>query len=46
MQGKIAVDYPFEDHAEASAWFDTAEIAEPDRMKIGRDNARALFDLA
>jgi gamma-resorcylate decarboxylase len=41
----FAVDYPFEDQAEASAWFDAAEIAEPDRVKIGRDNARALFAL-
>jgi gamma-resorcylate decarboxylase len=42
----FAVDYPFEDHAEASAWFDKAELAESDRVKIGRDNARALFALA
>jgi gamma-resorcylate decarboxylase len=41
----FAVDYPFEDHAQACAWFDTADIAEADRRKIGRDNARALFKL-
>ncbi|HUI15471.1 MAG TPA: amidohydrolase family protein [Xanthobacteraceae bacterium] len=41
----FAVDYPFEDHAEAAAWFDAAEIAEHDRIKIGRDNAKALFGL-
>jgi len=41
----FAVDYPFEDHARAAAWFDTAEIAEGDRRKIGRDNASALFGL-
>jgi 2,3-dihydroxybenzoate decarboxylase len=41
----FAVDYPFEDHAQACAWFDAAEIAEPDRMKIGRGNAKALFGL-
>jgi len=42
----FAVDYPFEDHAQAAAWFDAVEIAERDRIKIGRDNAVALFGLA
>jgi gamma-resorcylate decarboxylase len=41
----FAVDYPFEDHAQGCAWFDAAEIAESDRIKIGRDNAKLLFDL-
>ena len=41
----FAVDYPFEDHAQASTWFDATEIAEQDRIKIGRDNAKALFGL-
>jgi len=41
----FAVDYPFEDHAQGCAWFDAAEIAELDRIKIGRDNAKALFNL-
>jgi 2,3-dihydroxybenzoate decarboxylase len=41
----FAVDYPFEDHAQAASWFDTAEIAEGDRYKIGRHNATALFGL-
>ena len=41
----FAVDYPFEDHAQAASWFDAAEIAETDRRKIGRSNAMALFDL-
>jgi gamma-resorcylate decarboxylase len=41
----FAVDYPFEDHAQAAAWFDRADIAEADRRKIGRDNAIALFGL-
>jgi predicted TIM-barrel fold metal-dependent hydrolase len=27
------------------AWFDAAEIAEADRVKIGRTNAMALFGL-
>jgi 2,3-dihydroxybenzoate decarboxylase len=41
----FAVDYPFEDHLTACAWFDAADIAEADRIKIGRTNALALFDL-
>jgi gamma-resorcylate decarboxylase len=41
----FAVDYPFEDHAQAAAWFDSTDIAEMDRRKIGRDNAVALFNL-
>jgi 2,3-dihydroxybenzoate decarboxylase len=41
----FAVDYPFEDHTQAASWFDTAEIAEGDRRKIGRDNATTLFGL-
>jgi predicted TIM-barrel fold metal-dependent hydrolase len=41
----FAVDYPFEDHVQGCAWFDAAEIAEADRIKIGRSNAIALFGL-
>jgi predicted TIM-barrel fold metal-dependent hydrolase len=41
-----SVDYPFETHAEASQWFDHCEISEADRRKIGRENARRLFNLA
>jgi predicted TIM-barrel fold metal-dependent hydrolase len=41
-----SVDYPFETHAEASEWFDHCEIAAADRNKIGRENARRLFNLA
>ncbi len=41
----FAVDYPFEDHAQGASWFDAVEIAEHDRIKIGRDNAKALFAL-
>ena len=41
----FAVDYPFEDHAQAASWFDAVEIAEGDRAKIGRGNARKLFAL-
>jgi len=40
-----SVDYPFETHEEASRWFDSCEISENDRRKIGRDNARRLFGL-
>jgi 2,3-dihydroxybenzoate decarboxylase len=42
----FAVDYPFEDHAQACTWFDACEIAEADRVKIGRANAVALFGLS
>jgi len=38
-----SVDYPFEDMAEAASWFDQAAISEPDRLKIARSNAQALF---
>ena len=41
----FAVDYPFEDHMQGCAWFDAAEIAEADRIKIGRSNAKSLFGL-
>jgi gamma-resorcylate decarboxylase len=41
----FAIDYPFEDHAHGAAWFDTVEIGERDRLKIGRGNAQALFAL-
>jgi predicted TIM-barrel fold metal-dependent hydrolase len=41
----FAIDYPFEDHMQGSSWFDSAEIAETDRVKIGRANAMALFGL-
>jgi predicted TIM-barrel fold metal-dependent hydrolase len=41
----FSVDYPFEDTVDAATWFDAAEIAEGDRVKIGRANAAALFRL-
>lgn len=41
----FSTDYPFEDVGEAARWFDAAAISEPDRRKIGRDNARKLFRL-
>ena len=41
----FSVDYPFEDISEAAEWFDSAEISEADRRKIGRTNALKLFKL-
>ena len=41
----FSADWPFENIDHASDWFDTAAIAEPDRLKIGRTNARSLFKL-
>ena len=41
----FAADYPFEDTAEAAAWFDAAPISEADRHKIGAENARRLLRL-
>ncbi len=40
-----SVDYPYDDMAEASEWFDHAPISEPDRVKIAHSNARQLFRL-
>jgi predicted TIM-barrel fold metal-dependent hydrolase len=42
----FSADWPFENIDHAAAWFDAATISENDRLKIGRDNARALFRLA
>jgi predicted TIM-barrel fold metal-dependent hydrolase len=39
-----SVDYPFEDMAEATDWFDHAAISEPHRIKIARSNARQFSD--
>lgn len=41
----FSTDWPFENIDHASDWFDAAPISEIDRQKIGRDNARALFNL-
>jgi predicted TIM-barrel fold metal-dependent hydrolase len=41
----FSVDWPFEAVDQAAAWFDGAEIAAADRIKIGRDNAVKLFKL-
>jgi gamma-resorcylate decarboxylase len=41
----FSADWPFENIDHAADWFDVAPIAEADRQKIGRDNARVLFKL-
>jgi predicted TIM-barrel fold metal-dependent hydrolase len=41
----FSTDWPFENIDHAATWFDAAEISEPDRLKIGRTNARKLFKL-
>lgn len=42
----FSTDYPFERMSEAADWFDTVEISEADRIKIGSANAEKLFKLA
>jgi gamma-resorcylate decarboxylase len=41
----FSTDWPFENVDHAADWFDAASISEPDRRKIGRDNALRLFKL-
>lgn len=41
----FSTDWPFENVDHAALWFDAADIAEADRQKIGRENARRLFRL-
>ncbi len=41
----FSTDWPFENIDHGAEWFDSASIAEVDRMKIGRTNARRLFKL-
>jgi len=41
----FSTDWPFENIDHAADWFDGASISEPDRQKIGRDNATELFKL-
>ncbi|MCF7553630.1 gamma-resorcylate decarboxylase [Pseudonocardia sp. WMMC193] len=41
----FSTDWPFENIDHAANWFDSATIAEVDRVKIGRTNARRLFKL-
>ena len=39
----FSTDYPYESAEEAATWFDSCTISEPDRARIGRDNAAKLF---
>jgi len=41
----FSTDYPYESAEEAATWFDSCTISEPDRVKIGRENAVKLFNL-
>jgi 2,3-dihydroxybenzoate decarboxylase len=41
----FSTDYPYESAEEAATWFDSCTISEPDRSKIGRENATKLFNL-
>jgi len=41
----FSTDWPFENIDHASDWFNATSIAEADRVKIGRTNARRLFKL-
>jgi len=41
----FSTDWPFENIDHAADWFDSATIAEADRVKIGRANAQKLFRL-
>jgi 2,3-dihydroxybenzoate decarboxylase len=42
----LSADYPFEDIADAAAWFAEVPLSAADRRKIGRSNALKLFRLA
>jgi 2,3-dihydroxybenzoate decarboxylase len=41
----FSIDSPDDRMTELAPWFDPCPISEIDRQKIGRDNARALFEL-
>jgi 2,3-dihydroxybenzoate decarboxylase len=41
----FSTDYPYESAEEAATWFDSCTISEPDRAKIGRENAAKLFNI-
>ena len=41
----FSTDWPFENIDHAAVWFDACPISENDKMKIGRTNARRLFNL-
>ena len=42
----FSIDYPFEVTAEAASWFDSTDLPEAARYKIGRGNAVDLFKLS
>jgi 2,3-dihydroxybenzoate decarboxylase len=42
----FSVDWPFEQVEHGADWFDSTDISENDRLKIGRTNAVKLFKLA
>ena len=41
----FSTDWPFENVDHAATWFDSAEISDADKQKVGRENARTLFRL-
>ena len=41
----FSTDWPFENVDYSAEWFDTVDISEADRMKVGRTNAQELFNL-
>ncbi len=41
----FSTDWPFENVDHAARWFDSADMAEQDRARIGRENALRLFKL-
>jgi len=41
----FSTDYPYESAEEAAEWFDNCPISEPDRVKMGRENAVKHFHL-
>jgi gamma-resorcylate decarboxylase len=41
----FSVDYPYESMSAASEWFDQAILSETDQLKVGRTNAKQLFQI-
>lgn len=41
----FSIDYPFESFEDACGWFDSMELNEADRLKIGRTNVERLLKL-
>ena len=42
----FSVDYPYESVEQAAKWFDSCEISEANRLKIGRSNAEKLLKMS